>query len=41
MYPPRKQKSLDELSYRRRGLLVALAIIIAVLVALAVKIRTL
>lgn len=35
------QKSLEELGYRRRGLLVALAIIIAVLVALAIKIRTL
>ena len=34
------QKSLEELCDRRRGLLVALAIIIAVLVALAIKIRT-
>lgn len=34
------QKSVEELGYRRRGLLVALAIIIAVLIALAVKIRT-
>src|SRR6185503_18748886 len=35
------QQSLEELGYRRRGLLVALAIVIAVLVALAIKIRTL
>ena len=34
------QKSLDELGYRRRGLLIALGIIIAVLVALAMKIRS-
>jgi len=34
------QKSLDELGYRRRGLLIALGIIIAVLIALALKIRT-
>ena len=34
------QKSLDELVYRRRGLLVALGIIIAVLIALAMKIRS-
>ena len=33
--------SLEELGYRRRGLLVALAIIIAVLVALGLKLRTL
>jgi hypothetical protein len=35
------QTSLEELGYRRRGLLVALGIIIAVLIALALKIRTL
>jgi hypothetical protein len=35
------QQSLEELGYRRRGLLVALAIVIAVLVALAMKMRTL
>jgi len=35
------QRSLEELGYRRRGLFVALGIIIAVLVALAIKIRTL
>jgi hypothetical protein len=35
------QKSVEELGYRRRGLLIALAIIIAVLIGLAVKIRTL
>ena len=35
------QHSLDELRYRRRGLLVALAVIVMVLVALAIKIRTL
>jgi hypothetical protein len=35
------QQSLEELGYRRRGLLVALGIIIAVLVALAIKMRTL
>ncbi|PYQ32147.1 MAG: hypothetical protein DMF56_01375 [Acidobacteria bacterium] len=34
------QKSLDELGYRRRGLFVALGIIMAVLVALAMKIRS-
>jgi len=35
------QRSLEELGYRRRGLFVALGIIIAVLIALAIKIRTL
>jgi hypothetical protein len=35
------QKSLDELNYRRRGLFAALAVILAVLIALAIKIRTL
>jgi len=35
------QKSLDELKYRRTGLFIALAFIIAVLIALAMKIRTL
>jgi hypothetical protein len=33
------QRSLDELSYRRRGLWVALGVILAALVALALKIR--
>jgi nitrate/TMAO reductase-like tetraheme cytochrome c subunit len=35
------QKSLDELTYRRSGLLVALGIILCVLFGLAIKIRTL
>ena len=35
------QQSLDELDYRRRGLFIALGIIIAVLIALAMKIRML
>lgn len=35
------QKSLDELAYRRTGLFIALGIIILVLIALAIKIRTL
>ena len=35
------QKSLDELTYRRTGLFIALGIIILALVALAIKIRTL
>jgi len=35
------QRSLDELQYRRTGLFIALGVIVAVLVALAVKIRTL
>jgi hypothetical protein len=35
------QQSIEELGYRRRGLFVALAIILAVLVALTIKIRTL
>jgi len=35
------QRSLDELSYRRRGLLVALGVILTALVALALKIRQL
>jgi hypothetical protein len=35
------QSSLDELSYRRRGLLVALGFIVLVLAALVMKIRTL
>jgi len=35
------QKSLDELQYRRTGLFIALGVILAALVALAVKIRTL
>jgi hypothetical protein len=35
------QRSLDELQYRRTGLFIALGVILAVLVALAVKIRTL
>jgi hypothetical protein len=35
------QQSFDELNYRRRGLLVALGVILLVLIALAVKIRTL
>jgi hypothetical protein len=34
------QKSLEELGYRRRGLFVALGIILAVLIALAIKMRT-
>jgi hypothetical protein len=33
------QHSLDELAYRRRGLLIALAVIVAALVAMALKIR--
>jgi len=33
------QHSLDELAYRRRGLLIALGVIVAALVALAMKIR--
>jgi len=33
------QHSLDELAYRRRGLLIALGVIIAALAALALKIR--
>ena len=33
------QHSLDELAYRRRGLFVALGVILAALVALALKIR--
>ncbi len=35
------QASLDELSYRRTGLLIALGVIVLVLIALALKIRTL
>ncbi|HSN67661.1 MAG TPA: hypothetical protein VLV48_00325, partial [Thermoanaerobaculia bacterium] len=35
------RKSLDELSYRRGGLAVALGIVVLVLVALAMKIRNL
>jgi hypothetical protein len=35
------QGSLDELSYRRTGLFMALGVIILVLIALALKIRTL
>jgi len=35
------QSSLDELSYRRKGLLIALGIIVLVLAALVMKIRTL
>ena len=35
------QQSLEELAYRRRGLFIALGVIIAVLVGLALKIRTL
>jgi cytochrome b6 len=35
------QSSLDELSYRRKGLLVALGIIVMVLIGLVIKIRTL
>lgn len=35
------QRSLDELQFRRTGLFIALGVILAVLVALAVKIRTL
>jgi nitrate/TMAO reductase-like tetraheme cytochrome c subunit len=35
------QKSLEELTYRRTGLLIALGVIICVLVGLALKIRTL
>ena len=33
------QHSLDELAYRRRGLLIALGVIVAALVAMALKIR--
>ena len=33
------QSSLDELAYRRRGLFIALAVILAALLALALKIR--
>ncbi|MEO8215553.1 MAG: hypothetical protein ABI718_00560 [Acidobacteriota bacterium] len=33
------QHSLDELAYRRRGLLISLWVILAALVALALKIR--
>ena len=35
------QQSLEELTYRRRGLFLALGIIILVLVGMALKIRTL
>jgi hypothetical protein len=35
------QRSLDELSYRRRGLWIALGVIVLVLIALALKIHTL
>ncbi|MGZ8811913.1 MAG: hypothetical protein ACXW29_12310, partial [Thermoanaerobaculia bacterium] len=35
------QKSLDELGYRRTGLLIALGIIVSVLIGLGAKIRTL
>jgi hypothetical protein len=35
------QQSLDELQYRRKGLFIALGVILAVLAALALKIRTL
>jgi hypothetical protein len=35
------QKSLEELNYRRTGLLIALGVIICVLIGLALKIRTL
>ena len=33
------QHSLDELAYRRRGLFIALGVILAALVALALKLR--
>ena len=34
------QRSLDELAYRRRGLFIALGVILAALVAIAMKIRS-
>ena len=36
-----EQQSLDELTYRRSGLFIALGVIILVLIALAIKIRSL
>ncbi len=35
------QKSLDELGYRRKGLLIVLGVIVSVLISLGAKIRTL